>query len=360
MTRVQNQTFSLFGVPAPASGVKAASVLSGEYSATRSVFKLQAGPVQFTLDFFSPVSPKNLLRQSLPFSYLSVSALVLDSSNPSIQVYSDIGGLWLGEGSNAAKVYNLTETPAGKAMYSWSLASPMTYAESSDMALWGQAIYATNNASLTTQTGDPATVRARFQGYGSLNGAHPGWTASAVTAFAHDLGSVKQTANVSFAIGYIREAAVNYLGSPRTGYYVAQFPTTASALDHFLQDYAAADAESRTLDSALASKAAAIAGKNYSDIAILSLLQTFGAMDITIDQETLDTNSTTIFVKEISSDGNINTIDIIFPLFPALYVLNTEYIPLLLEPVMQYLAAGRWPQPFMIHDIGAHYPNATG
>ena len=37
-----------------------------------------------------------------------------------------------------------------------------------------------------------------------------------------------------------------------------------------------------------------------------------------------------------------------------------EYIRLLLEPVVQYLATGLWNQSFAIHDIGAHYPNATG
>lgn len=42
------------------------------------------------------------------------------------------------------------------------------------------------------------------------------------------------------------------------------------------------------------------------------------------------------------------------------YVMNPEYIRLLLEPVMQYLATGRWKQPFMIHDIGTNYPLAIG
>ena len=37
-----------------------------------------------------------------------------------------------------------------------------------------------------------------------------------------------------------------------------------------------------------------------------------------------------------------------------------EYIRLLLEPVLQYLATGLWTQAFAIHDIGTKYPNATG
>lgn len=47
----------------------------------------------------------------------------------------------------------------------------------------------------------------------------------------------------------------------------------------------------------------------------------------------------------------------IYPAFPLFYVTNPEYIRLLLEPVMQYLATGRWKQPYAIHDIGSSYPN---
>lgn len=51
--------------------------------------------------------------------------------------------------------------------------------------------------------------------------------------------------------------------------------------------------------------------------------------------------------------------DVIFPAFPQLYVLDPEYIRLLLEPLVQYLASGRWPQPWVIHDLGT-YPIAGG
>ena len=40
--------------------------------------------------------------------------------------------------------------------------------------------------------------------------------------------------------------------------------------------------------------------------------------------------------------------------------MNPEYIRLLLEPVMRYLATGRWKQPYMIHDVGTSYPQALG
>jgi hypothetical protein len=67
MVRVDGQTYSLMGVKDPGKGVQPAVVHSAEYTATHSVFTASAGTVMVTLDFFSPVSPSNYLRQSLPF-----------------------------------------------------------------------------------------------------------------------------------------------------------------------------------------------------------------------------------------------------------------------------------------------------
>lgn len=81
-------------------------------------------------------------------------------------------------------------------------------------------------------------------------------------------------------------------------------------------------------------------------------------------------------MKEISSDGNINTVDLIFQTWPIFISLNPEWIRLLFQPVLSYLNSGAWPHPWVIHDIGAckrprarfleyadafaAYPNATG
>lgn len=43
------------------------------------------------------------------------------------------------------------------------------------------------------------------------------------------------------------------------------------------------------------------------------------------------------------------------PLCTKIYLLQ-----LLLQPVMQYLESDSWPHNFTVHDIGSHYPNATG
>lgn len=65
-------------------------------------------------------------------------------------------------------------------------------------------------------------------------------------------------------------------------------------------------------------------------------------------------------VHLFKGDGNVNTIDFIFQSWPIFISLNPEYIRMMFEPILSYLDAGRFPRLFTIHDIGTHYPNATG
>lgn len=68
IVRVDGIVYNVMGVPQPIHGTKSAVVERAEFTSTHTLFTVKAGSVTFTLDFFSPVSPSNYLRQSLPFS----------------------------------------------------------------------------------------------------------------------------------------------------------------------------------------------------------------------------------------------------------------------------------------------------
>lgn len=68
LARVNGQAYSLMGVPNPDPSIRPAVVHTAQYTTTHTIFTLSAGKVTVKLDFLSPVSPSNYLRQSLPFS----------------------------------------------------------------------------------------------------------------------------------------------------------------------------------------------------------------------------------------------------------------------------------------------------
>lgn len=116
---------------------------------------------------------------------------------------------------------------------------------------------------------------------------------------------------------------------------------TSAEYDH---STATADA----LDSQIASDAGAISS-DYANIVALSTRQAMGGMEITLGPGP-DTSDIKVFLKEISSDGNVNTVDVIFPTWPILLYLAPEYGRHLLEPLFDYQQTGQYGHTFSCHD----------
>lgn len=368
MARVDGQAYSLMGVTNPGPRIRPAVVQSAEYTATHSVFTLAAGSVGLTLDFLSPVSPADYTRQSLPFSTFSLfvffSRLMVgyltvgvSGDGHDVQVYVSIDGRWTGKAQDAIPKFHQHGSTLA---YALKAKNAIPFAEEQDMATWGEAILSTQKSqSLSSSSGRRGEVRSQFVQHGKLSSDLDDWVSGGVVAFAHDLGTVKET-SANFAVGYVRNEAINYLGKAYTGYYRAEYPDTYKALSHFFDDYPAAVVESDIVDAEMAVQAALTGGPKYADIVTLSARQAWGGLDLVIPEDSLDATDVLAFVKELSSNGNLNTVDVIMPAFPIFYVMDPDYIRLLLEPIMRYLKADRWQKPYMIHDMGAHYPNATG
>lgn len=175
------------------------------------------------------------------------------------------------------------------------------------------ATKASATSKLTTAAGPLSNVRSSFVTRGSLSSIEDGyeaptWTSGSVMGFSHDLGLVTGPSQVTFAIGYYRDCELEYLGDCRIGYFRSQYNDPVSAAVFFINDYANAQAQSLVMDSKISALAIRSAGQNMADITALSARQTFGAIDLTISKATYDINDHMIFLKEISSDGNVNSV----------------------------------------------------
>lgn len=67
--------------------------LSLEYTSTKSIFTFDvAQKITLTVTFLSPVYPDDIQRQSLQFSYVTVTAKSSDGASHKVQVYMDVSG----------------------------------------------------------------------------------------------------------------------------------------------------------------------------------------------------------------------------------------------------------------------------
>lgn len=349
--RVDDITYYLFSEANGVDNAQAATETSIEFSATHTIITLTAGAATVTVDFFSPVSPDNYIRQSLPYSYLTVN--VTSAAAHDIQIFSGVDDSWSGfSGSFDASVQTGSD---GESVY-FNISDPAQtlYEENNQMAAWGSTVFgskATASSTLTWQYNARRTVQQAFVANGTLGDTATAYGSAYLFGMSHDFGSVS-SASATFAVGHDRAHALTFLGESYSGYYMSEYPTPATAFPAFLADYEAAYAESLTLDAKVVAAGSSFS-TNYTDLLEQSARQIYGAMDVVIPSSSLDTSDVLIFLKEISSDGDISTIDVIFPTFPALYVISPEWIKLLCLPYLVYLNTNEWPEKYIPHDLGS-------
>ncbi|KAI1794379.1 DUF1793-domain-containing protein [Ganoderma leucocontextum] len=373
LAKVDGQAYVWMGTPGiPNVNVTKATQKTLQFTSTQSVFVMTAGPVDLTITFLSPVEPSDFVNQSLPLSYYSVSAASNDGKSHTVQVYADISAEWV-SGDNSL-IANWATTTGGVLTHEVTLANPSAYTEISDRIQQGSAFHSTlNTAGATYQTGEDVVVRAQFAANGTLaNTQDTAFRAISdrwpVFAFAHDLGAVTSaTVPVVYSIGHVRDPVVQYVilnggVQARSSYFWTRFSTIGDAISTFLNDYANALARGKAFDAQVNTDASKISA-DYASVVALSIRQAFGATEITVSKNTdgsFDTSNTLMFMKEISSDGNVNTVDVIYPTWPLFVYTNATLGKQLLLPLFAYQATGQYPNQFSVHDMGAHYPNATG
>ncbi|KAJ3976289.1 DUF1793-domain-containing protein [Lentinula raphanica] len=371
---VDGTSYSFLGAPGVASvNFTKATQKSANFSATQSTFVLSAGSVDLTVRFLSPVEPSDFTRQSMPFAYMAVSAASTDGSSHAVQVYSDISAEWVSGNTSLAVKWSTSTQDALE--HQIQLQNPAPFTEINDRAPYGSALYSTLNTSgVTYQTGEDIIVRAQFINTGKLDNIQDtnfraisdNWP---VFAYAHDLGTVSSEATepVVIGVGFVRDPAIEYIVAGgqlqnRSSYFMNSFTSPSDAMLSFLQDYDNAIERAFTLDAQVNNDASAISFE-YAGLVSLSIRQLLGALEITLSKNndgSFNTSDVLVFLKEISSDGNVNTVDVIFPAWPGILYLNPDIGRFLLEGLLAYQASGQYPNKWSVHDLGSSYPKAVG
>ena len=133
------------------------------------------------------------------------------------------------------------------------------------------------------------------------------------------------------------------------------FPTVDELLLFHYSDLPEALSLATTYATEMESDAFKSAAEDYVDIVALSARQVLGA---TVFSGTAE--NPILFLKEISSNGNCQTIDVIFPSFPFFLYTNPRWLAYLLEPLYEHMLSGQYPNTYAMHDLGTHFPNVTG
>ncbi|WP_211265357.1 glutaminase domain-containing protein [Actinacidiphila oryziradicis] len=371
IARIDGTPYVFLGNPGLPSGptLTVMTQASLQLTATRSIFTLTGGGVTLTVTFFSPVDLGNLQRQSVPLSYISVQAASADGASHSVDLHLDASAEWV-HGDNSTLVTWAHQQTGSMTALTCQPSSPGVLQENGDQASWGSLVLAApTTGQLTWQIGQDTVVRGASAGNGVLanttDTAQPRaindrWPVLGLNQSLGTVTSSSPSAVFQATVGHVRTPAMSYLGTNLNPWWTHYWGSWTDMLDWFNADHSAALTAATALDQQIHTDAAAAAGggdtgEHYAAVCALALRQAVAGTEL-VDRG----GSPWAFLKEISSDGNVSTIDVTYPASPAYLYLSPAYLRLLLEPLLTYAENGGWPKTFAEHDLGSSYPNAAG
>jgi hypothetical protein len=170
-------------------------------------------------------------------------------------------------------------------------------------------------------------------------------------------GSAKDS--VLFTISHIQDPVIQYASARgltmMKPLWKSWFLEDAALIKYHYLDFHNAYALASNYSAQLALDAYRSGSDSYVDIVALSARQVLGATSFSGTPE-----NPLLFIKEISSDGNCQTVDVIFPAFPFFLYTNPRWLAYLLEPLLEHQISGQYPNKYSMHDLGSSFPNNTG
>lgn len=336
--------------------------------------------VELTLSFLSPITPTSTLRQALPGSYLTVYA----KGDFDVSVYIDLNGQWVSGDRDANIVWSLErneealEEDVQLKTFKVKRKHELHFTEHRQQAEWGE-LYFTGPADVDHECGTSADIRHHFAKTGSLKNKVDDHFRSImddepVFAFSKTFNLSSSNTTISTSDSTSKESSVVFtiahLQDPVTQFASARgltwmrplwksYFSTAAALIHFhYTDYPHALALASNYSSQLHLDAYATfnsSNSSYPDLLALTPRQVLGATSFSGTPD-----NPLLFLKEISSNGNTQTVDVIFPSFPFFLYTQPRWLAYLLEPLLEHMGSGQYPNDYTMHDLGAHFPNFTG
>jgi hypothetical protein len=153
-----------------------------------------------------------------------------------------------------------------------------------------------------------------------------------VFAFNLDLGRVgrESTAPLVVSIGHVREPALSYLGKDLAPLWTSYWQSWQAMVAAFHADVTAARRRADALDTRIERDATRAAGPRYAALCAVALRQAYAGTELVRGPD----GQPWAFLKEISSSGNVSTVDVMYPSVPVFLYADPEYLKLLLAPLL--------------------------
>jgi hypothetical protein len=361
LVRIDGKAFRIMGVePADTPALPQAGL---KVTPTRSIYEFEGANVHVTLTFMTPALPNDLDAMALPLSYITWEIRSVDGAPHAVWLYDSTSSqLVVNEPGQKVewareKAGNLTALRAG------TVDQRVLGSSGDDHRIdWGYAYAAALSSQAKAAIGADQTLVSAFAAGSGLPSEDDKRMPRAVNdeqpvmAFVFDLGNVSGTpVTRQVIVAYDEIYAIKYFGRKLRPYWRRKGETASEMLRKAARDYPKLAQRCAEFDEQLVADATKIGGAKYAQMCALAYRQCAAACGLAADAN----KQPLYFTKENTSNGDIATVDVFFPMDPQWVLLSPALAKATLVPILSYAASTHWKFPNAPHDLGT-YPIARG
>ncbi|MHB8635429.1 MAG: glutaminase domain-containing protein [Fimbriimonadaceae bacterium] len=315
---------------------------------TRSIYEFQNAAVHVTETFTTPLLPDDLDVLTRPVTYLSWAVRSVDGRTHSVYVVTSVNGQ--ATVSNSSEKTMAGELPFGLDQHCWWIGPqdprPLSTPGDGTRIDWGR---------LYLDAPFKGSVRPMGEGRTPILATGGAFPATGLSA-SIGIGAVGPKSVSRFVIlAYDEVYEINYFGQKLAPYWRRHGDTPMELLAKAEKEYPRISKACVAFDAKLTADLTRQGGVEYAQLCALAYRQAFAACGIAADAK----GQPLMFTKENTSNGDIATVDVIFPMDPMLIALCPALAKATLVPDLDYASSDHWKFPNAPHDLGT-YPIASG
>jgi len=338
---------------------------SVKVTATQTIYNINCDNVALQVTFTTPKLLGNPDLVSRPANYVTFRTHSLDSQKHKVQLYFSAAGnlavntkdqkvVWRREKDQnlsvmrvGTKTQNVLGRKGDNVRVDWGyfyLAAPKKEGLSTSIDASNKSIKNFVDNGQLTIPDDKQMPRAA--------GKNP-----VTLALTYDMGRVGTT-NIKrhIILAYDELYPIEFFHQKLKAWWKRDAGMTAlKMLNQSDNDYADLITKCDHFDSEMARKATEAGGPRYAKLCELAYRQALAACKLAQGPD----GKPYYFTKENFSNGDISTVDVIYPTSPVMLNYNANLLKALMNPVFYYSESGKWIRPYSPHDLGT-YPIANG
>ena len=330
---------------------------------SQSIYDFDGNGIHVTMSFMSPALPDDIDAITRPANYIQWKVSSVDGKPHVVKIFDSASSALTVNETSQTVTWARETMGALTALKAGTASQPVLQNSGDDTRIdWGYVYLAAPTKFATTAMGSEEALTSSFAATGKLPATDDTRMPRAASddqptlAVTFDLGNVTAKPVMRHVIlAYDEVYSIKYFGQKLLPFWRRNGATPSSMIQEAEEKFDYEASQCNIFDKLLIDDMTSLGGPKYAALGSLSYRQCLAGTGIAADSK----KQPLMFTKENTSNGDIATVDVIFPMSPIWLVFNPTLAKASIVPILSYAASDHWKFPNAPHDLGT-YPIARG